>query len=460
MWKSFRSLHAVLLALALTVMMLTAANAFAQEPPTDPAATVQPVVEPESEPIASDLTSQESTPITLSFDPFDYEGDFSPGEADTSPTSEMDEIDSEHTSLLNLPWLDAPFNAASDGLDKLEEATALRVRFAYTMVFQQASNGPGDRGGGSGDFDIMTAWTLLGRNTPNTGRLIVTGEYRFGMGAVTPNALRDEIGSLQRTTGGFNDRGWVVRDFHWVQRLMDGKLRFLVGRSDVSDYVGGHRLQSINNSFLNRQFSANSTAQFPGGHVTSGGLSIQPSSEFYATAGMANGYGTSNINDWSTLDEADLFYFGEAGYTPTFEKLGPGRYAIFVWHMDDRPLTGQISDTGFSVIAEQNLNPNLHLFFRYGWSDEGSTGIKSAGEGGIGYRGLLGSPDNLTGAAFGVSEPTASGLRDEKNVEVFHRLQLTDFSQLTFGVQGIFDPSNAPDKDAIAVFSARLRVEF
>jgi porin len=391
------------------------------------------------------------------FDPFNYETSFSIGEAETSPLVEMDEIDSLHTALFNIPFLDKPFDAATAGLDDFEKATALRVRFAYTMLFQQASVG---KSGGSGDLDIMSAWTLLGRGTANTGRLIVTGEYRHKMGDISANALRDQIGSLQRTTGGFNDRGWVLRDFNWIQRLYEGKLRFLAGRSDISDYFGAHRLQSINNSFSNRQFSANSTTAFPNGHAISGGVSVQPIDDLYVTGGAANAYGQSNINDMSVLDEGDLFWAGEVGYTPTFEGLGPGRYALFVWHMDARTLNDLPSDTGFSIIAEQNLNYALHIFGRYGWSEDGTTGIKQAAEMGLGLRGLLGSPDNLTGAAIGISEPTADGLRDEIVTEIFHRFQLTPYTQLSFGLQGIFDPSNAPTEDAIAVFTTRFRVEF
>lgn len=443
---------------SLVIVTLTAIPASAADPP--------PAESPPAETTDASLGAQDEHAVRfeelteLHFNPFYYETAFSPGEAETSPTVEMDEIDARHTALVNLSWLDAPFNLATKGLDKLEQGTGLRIRFAYTMVFQQASNGPGDRTAGAGDMDIMAAWTLIGRGTQNTGRLIVTGEYRFKIGEVTPNGLRDQIGSLQRTAGGFNDRGWALRDFHWVQRLFEGKVRILVGRSDVSDYVGAHRLQSINNSFLNRQFSANSTANFPGGHTSSAGLSIRPIDQFYATGGIANAYGSSTNSDWDTLDEGEFFYFGEAGFTPDIKGLGAGRYAVFVWHMDERTLDNLPDDTGFSVILEQDITPNLHLFGRYGWSDDGTTGIKSAGEGGIGYRGLFRSRDNLTGVAFGVSEPTNSDRRDEMNLEVFQRFQLTQFSQFTVGIQGIFDPSNAPDTDAIAVFEARLRVEF
>lgn len=442
-----------------------ASQPHAQDPggtnPPAPAATSPP---PPSTPatLAPDPAAGKTVVPRLTFNPGDYATDFSPGESPTSPYVEMEEIAGDHMPMLQGTVFDGALNTITRVFDNLYAETGLRLRFAFTTVFQQASAGPGDRNGWAGDLDIMSDWTLLGRGTPNTGRLIITGEYRFKMFTdITPNALGPEIGTLQRTTGGFNDRGWVLRDFHWVQRLFDDKLRVLIGRSDVSDYVGGHRLQSINNSFSNRNFSADSTTAWPAGHVLSAGVSIRPVDWFYATIGGANANGTSGVNDMQFLDEGEFFTFGEFGFTPTIENLGWGRYALLLWHMDQREMLALPSDQGFTVIGEQDLGEKLQVFARYGWGDKGTlTGIKWSAQVGMGYRGLLGSPFNLTGAAFGISDPTADGLSEEKVVEVFHRFQLTNLSQFSVGIQGIFDPSNAPEDDALAVLTVRYRVAF
>lgn len=431
---------------------------------SEPSAAVPPAAAP-SEPTAPAASATESAPPIdpkLTFDPQHYGTDFTPSENPTSPYVEMEEIGIDHQPMIAHPAIDGIFEALASPFDKLYAETGLRIRFAFTTVFQQASAGPGDRDGWAGDLDIMSDWTLVGRGTKNTGRLIITGEYRFKMFTdITPNALGPEIGSLQRTTGGFNDRGWALRDFHWVQRLFEDKLRVLVGRSDVSDYVGGHRLQSINNSFSNRNFSADSTTAFPAGHVLSAGVSIRPVEWFYATIGGANANGTSTENDMQYLDEGEFFTFGEFGFTPTIEHLGWGRYAVLFWHMDEREELGLPSDWGITVVAEQDLGEKLQAFARYGWGDTGDlTGIKWSAQIGMGYRGLLGSPFNLTGAAFGISDPTADGLSEEKVVEVFHRFQLTQHQQFSVGIQGIFDPSNAPEDDALAVLTVRYRVAF
>jgi hypothetical protein len=312
----------------------------------------------------------------------------------------------------------------------------------------------------SGDLDLMSTWHLVDRNGPNRGTLVTTGEYRHQIGWENPNSLRDDVGTLQRTTGGFDDRGWAFRDFYYLQRLFDDKLRVAFGRADVSDFVGSHQLQGINGSFSNRAFSADSTTAYPAGHVLAAGASIRPVDWFYFTAGGTNAYGRSTISDLQFIDEGKFFTFGEVGFTPTIDGLGKGRYALLGWHMDERDLLELPSDAGFTVILEQSLSDRLRLFARHGWANDGVlTGIKRSTQGGLGITGLLGNDENLTGIAFGFSEPLADA-RDEKTIECFHRFQLTAHTQFSVGVQAIFDPSRAPDDDAIGVLTVRFRVAF
>ncbi len=404
------------------------------------------------------LPPDEASELTLESDAGDFE--FSPGEGEEFMPAMEDEIETVRRGMLDLNFIEGPIRAYRGWADQLERDTGLRLNFAYTTVFQQASGGPGDRTRFSGDLDLMSSWTLVGRGTKDRGVLVTTGEYRHQIGWENPNSLRNDIGALQRTTGGFDDRGLAVRDVYYIQHLFGDRLRLLAGRSDVSELVGGHRLQGINGSFSNRAFSADSTTASPGGHVTSAAASIRPVDWLYFTVGGANGYGRSTINDWKYLDESKFFTFGELGLTPTFEGMGRGRYSVLFWHMDERDLLNSPSDGGFTIVLEQDLNDRLHVFARYGRADDGLiTGIKSSTQTGLGYRGLFGSPDNLTAAAFGYSEPAGAG-RDEKVVEVFHRFQVSAHVQFSAGVQGIFDPTNAPDDDALAVLTFRLRTAF
>jgi len=383
-------------------------------------------------------------------------------ESPDSVSRELDLIYSPLDPSLDVPLLDTPIDHILAATASLEEATGLRLGFAYTTVFQQASAGRGTRRGFSGDLDIMASWTLIGRGTENTGRLVFSVEERHNIGPNPASVLRGEIGTLHPVTNGFNDRGFVVRDAYWIHRLFDGKFGYAIGRGDTSDFFGAHRMQSLNNSFSNRALSANTTIPSPG-HGLFAGVSFRPVPEFYATIGGANAYANTNINDMKYLDEGQFFSFGEFGYTPDIEGLGSGRYRVVIWNIDSRDRRASSpNDNGFSIIIDQDLGERFLVFARYGYADDGRvTGIRQSVEGGMGVRGLLGSADNMTGLAVAYSVPQLSSARDEKVVECFHRWQLTRHTQFSLGVQGIFDAANAdPSNDAVAAFTARFRIAF
>lgn len=440
MGKSGPSLRACATAL---VSLLASAPCLAQDAPQPSPAPPPPVPERES-----------ALRLAIERTGFAY------GESPTATIEELDEIYTTRRGVLDAPWFDRPFESILGWTTDLEDQTAFRLGFAYTAILQQASGGPGSRGAGSGDFDIMGSWTLLGRGTRDTGRLVMSAEYRHAIGNQPVSRLAGQIGALQQTSSGFNDRGWVIRDFYWIQRLFDDSLRLAFGRGDSSDFVGGHRLGNLNASFMNRAFASNTTTAFPG-HGITGGVSVRPGELFYATVGAANAYGNTTTNDMSDLDEGDFFSFGEVGFTPRIGGLGQGRYRVMAWHMDSRKDDGLPSDSGYSIILEQDLGEVVQVFARFGEADSGSlTGIKRSTEVGVGLNGLFGSEFNMTGAAFAYSEPFSATGRDEKIVELFHRWQLTNVAQLSVSAQGIFDPSNDPDSDAVGVFSMRLRIAF
>ena len=382
-------------------------------------------------------------------------------DAPTSPDAELDEIYRRHRGMFTVPLIDDPINALLNQRQKLLDETGLRIGFAYTHLFQQASGGPGERTASAGDADLMFDWTLIGRGTQNTGRFVFTFEERFQAGPSSPNPdLRNAIGTIAGTTGAFNERGPVVRDVFWDQRLYDGRLRVLVGRGAPDDYAGSHRLQSSVNGFFNGNLSGNITTPWPG-HGPLAVVSARPSDDFYVTAGGANAYSTTTQISVDTLcDEGKIFGFGEAGVTPEIQGLGRGRYAITAWYMPSRELNGQPHDTGFSLTLEQYLADKLWVYARYGYAHEGLTGVQSAWQAAFAVDGLLGSPENVTAIGIGYAEPANDNLREETSIDAFHRFQLTERTQFSLGAQLYINPANDPDSDTVGVFSARLRIDF
>lgn len=343
--------------------------------------------------------------------------------------------------------------------DQLAEKTNLRLGFANTLLFQQATGGPGMRSAAGGDLDLLAKWTAIGAGTKDTGILAFAAEYRYQIGDQAPSALGAQIGSLTSTTNGFGERPMIVKELYWDQHLFEDTFRFGIGRIDPENLFGGHRLQSANFYFLNKAFSSNPTVAFPGPGFAAA-AQIKPTPWLYIDGGITDANGKATVGNFvGFFEDAEYLTFGEAGLTPTIDGLGSGRYRLAFWHIDDRDDAGTPHDQGFSLSCDQDLGETFLVFFRYGHADGDVTRITDSVQGGVSIKDVLGK-DNLFGIAAAWSRPENNDLRDEKVVEVFQRFQITDTAQFTIGAETIFEPSNAPDDDVLGVFSARLRISF
>ncbi|MCW5768851.1 MAG: carbohydrate porin [Phycisphaeraceae bacterium] len=343
--------------------------------------------------------------------------------------------------------------------DEIAERTNIRLGLAHTMLFQQATGGPGRRSGAAGDLDILAKWTLIGAGTKDTGILAFASEYRYQIGDMPPGSLGGEIGTLVPTTNGFGERPFIVKELYWDQRLFEDRFRFGLGRIDPENLFGSHRLQSANTFFLNKVFSGNVVVPYPGPGLT-GAAQIKPTTWSFLTAGITDANGKATVGNFEGFFEDDEFMlFVEGGLTPTFDGLGQGRYKLSLWHIDEREDASKPSDDGFTLAMDQDLGERLLAFARYGHADGDATGITDSVQGGVGIKGVLGK-ENMLGLAAAWSKPKDDDKRDEKVFEVFQRFQVTESAQITVGVEAIFDPSNAPDDEVIGVFSARLRLSF
>jgi hypothetical protein len=333
------------------------------------------------------------------------------GAPPTSPSIEVHESEMLEDAYFDDSTFDYPLAAIRRPLDRLYEYAGLRLSAAYTVVNINSFDGEDTLSGFGGDLDLMARWDVVGRGTENVGRLFFTVESRDAIGHRAPNRVGPETGTLQNITNGWNDRGWVIRDFHYIQRLYEGKLRLALGRGDVGDAIGGHWLGSKNNAFFNRAFSANSTIAFPG-HGAFTGFSIRPNDWFFITGAVSDAYGDTEELSLSTVDEGDYFYSGEIGVTPHIQGLGYGRYRVLAWQMDERGLTGIPGDNGIQITLEQEFGETVLGFVRGGFSDEALTNIERSIEGGVGFRGLFGAEGNMTGLAAAVSSPDPEELEE------------------------------------------------
>lgn len=343
--------------------------------------------------------------------------------------------------------------------DELAGRTNLRIGLAHTLLFQQASGGPGERWAGGGDLDLLAKWTPVGAGTKDTGVVAFAGEYRYQIGDQAPSALGGEIGTLLPTTNGFGERPMTVKELYWDQRLFEDRFRYAVGRVDPENLFGGHRLQSANTYFLNKAFSSNPTVAYPGPGLVAA-AQVKPAPWLYVDGGIVDANGSATVGNFEGFfEDGEFLFFGEAGVTPDIAGLGTGRYRLAIWSIDAREAADKPSDGGITLSFDQDIGESLIAFARYGHADGDVTGVTDSVQGGVGIEGVLGE-EHMLGLAGAWSEPADDDSRAEKVMEMFQRFQLTETTQLTLGAEAIFEPSNAPDDDVLGVFSVRLRVSF
>ena len=142
-------------------------------------------------------------------------------------------------------WKHGPVSLIDPLWKQLNEQTrqiGLDVHLAYTVLYQAASGGPGERDVAAGDIDLFGEWRLLGaKDDPNRGLLYFAAENRHELFTpIAPAALKGEIGSLWKTTDGFNEQVLTLREVYWQQHIADDRATVRVGKIDAKNYYSNN----------------------------------------------------------------------------------------------------------------------------------------------------------------------------------------------------------------------------
>jgi hypothetical protein len=376
------------------------------------------------------------------------------------------------TSQLMTSWRGVSGFVADDPITLLGESwrdfnerqrylTRLDLGLAYTVLYQKASSGRSPTSAAAGDFDFFGSWHLIGLEGSSAGRLGFQTEFRHDFGGRTPSTLNQSFGSILRTTNGFNDFDFTLRQLWWQQELADGHLMFRAGKISQSDFFSTGRFRSANFFFLNQAFSAALAVPFPAAGLGAVAFAF-PRDDVYVAAG----FGEADPSDTHTgfsefFDDNDFFTAAEIGFLTDLEGLGPGTYRFTFSHTDGVEGSGQRSGRSLALSFDQQLGEQVVPFFRYTFTDrEGLTAISQILTAGVGVLNPLGNEGDVCGLAFAWVEPDKSNLDDEYVIEAFYRIQLTPTLQVTPDYQVFINPTFNPKEDVVGVFGLRLRIQF
>ena len=232
-----------------------------------------------------------------------------------------------------------------------------------------------------------------------------------------------------------------------------------MGKVDQSDFVDFYMYSSARRFFLNEAFSQNPTIPFPETGLL-GFIRLRPSDVFYIlfSLGDLNADG-DEIDVKSFFKDRDYFKTLELNFSPLAKKLGyEGNYHIVYWHSDEIENENKPSSNGFNINLSRTFYDKYGAFIRYGFSDGEFTEVKQLLSFGLGISDPFTYSGDFFGIAFAWGEPVADSLESQFVLETLYRIQISPIAQLSPDIQLIFNPSNDPDENFLAVLGIRLVV--
>lgn len=335
----------------------------------------------------------------------------------------------------------------------------------YNAMLQIASQSPGKDAAASGAVRFFGRWELVGRDSRNTGTLVYKVENRhlLGMG-ISPQDLGGEVGYAGLTAVPFSDMGWALTNLYWEQQLWDGRLAFVAGVVDSTDYVNTYSFVDGWSYFYNLAFATGPTIPAPNQGLGAA-FSVMPTESIYLLAGLAdaNGDPTDPREFWSSFFEnAEFFKHIELGWIASHKRRFTDNIHLTAWQADERGEAGVSSGWGLAFSFNRLLADKWEPFVRAAYADKGGALWERSVAMGLGYHldwknGLL-----AMGLSWGrPSEDTLGpGLGDQYTAEFFYRFQPLPNLTVTPDLQLLVDPALSQEDELIAIFGLRARLSF
>lgn len=348
----------------------------------------------------------------------------------------------------------------------------------YSTLYQKANNSVGEDQAWGSILQLPASWTVINnKDKRSSGTFVFKLENRhkiatdlapqdLGLGTFGPDGVAG-LGAVSIVGTQFSDKGWILTNLYWQHKMRDGKLNYVVGHIDNTDFLDLYGLINPQTAFMNLNFSTNPSIGIPdqgfGGY---GGVAI--TDNIYVVAGLMDAGGSpdkpgESLNDF--FDQNEYFTHIEIGYTTAFERRYFDNIHFVYWESDeqtnDQGAVTEARGSGWTFSAAHFFQDKYMPFLRYGDSDGGGGALNekvlSVG---------LGVYDGGSGElfAFGLSKSTPSpltiapGLDDQYTAEVFYRFMLSKHFAITPDLQYIKDPALNPDDDSIWIAGVRARL--
>ena len=338
----------------------------------------------------------------------------------------------------------------------------------FSTLYQKA-NSTGEPDAWGGIFQIPVSWTLLNRGGKNTGTVVFKAENRSKISTdLAPQDLGIQgIGAASIVGTQFSDKGWILTNLFWQQALNDGKMKFVVGQIDNTDFLDVYGLINPQTAFSNLSFSTNPTIGIPD-QGFGGGFGTLLGKNFYLVAGLMDAAGNPEKPGRSFdqfFNDNEYFKHIEIGYTTSPDRIYFDNIHLVYWESDEQTnTTGESKGSGWTFSYAHFFDNKYMPFLRIGDSDGGGGALlERMVSGGLGIYNLDSKELFGVGLSYGEgSEDPVGGfgsnLDPQYTGEVFYRFQLSQHFAITPDLQIIVDPVLNPDDDVVWIAGVRARL--
>ena len=327
----------------------------------------------------------------------------------------------------------------------------------YSALGQMATDSPGEDNAAGGIFRFFGNWTVIGRDSGNTGSIVYKIENRHRLGTdIAPQNLGFELGYLGITGTAFSDYGWGLTNLYWKQRLNQGRFSIVAGVVDVTDYLNIYGLINPWTSFQNLSFIIDPTIPAPnqGLGAAFGAMATQ---NIYVIGGLADANGDATELGFDTFfNDREYFYHAEIGWTSSKDRIYLDNIHVTGWYADEREDAMVEDGWGLTFSAAWFFNDTWMPFLRAGYSDGGGALLEKSVSAGIGY--YFNESKDLIGLGVNWGQPPDRNLNDQYTAEIYYRFQLTQNLAITPDVQLVINPALNPDESTIWIFGLRARL--
>lgn len=354
-----------------------------------------------------------------------------------------------------LQWTLAPLYDFKDRVDGL---WGIAFGMDYNFLNQYASFSFTEDQATSGNFRFYGTWDLFHFKEKFDGFLVYRIENRHTIGGgITPRDLGFDAGSAL-STASFKDFAWGITALYWKQFFAKQRFAFVFGQMDPGDFMDAYPLLSAWTAFMSDAFFNNPAEALPQqgvGFVTR----LFLSDHFYAAGGVHDALADADgFNVAELFDGEDLFYWVEAGWSPSKKSVPGDSIHVTYWVQDELEEKGTERSRGLAFSAARQIYKRYQPFLRVGYSEGDAALMRWLWALGLG---MNMRQSDLLGFATSYGAPVEPGTDAQWTSEVFYRLQLTDNLQVTPAVQMTRNPSFNDLKKSLWVGSVlRMRLAF